>query len=111
MTKRFSLVLAVTSILLLGSLATAAGVTASPTVPVSFVPQLAVWAPAPAAPAPLVLPLRFEPQPMANACIDQCRATYSSCLDDCVTAPFPGCYDFCRFDVLYPCYISCIQTS
>lgn len=49
----------------------------------------------------------FEPLPLAASCTSQCRATYLSCLDDCDVAPFPGCADHCRFDVLYPCYGAC----
>lgn len=46
--------------------------------------------------------------PMSGAaCTAQCRADYEACLDDCDAAPFPGCYDHCRFDVLYPCYRKC----
>ncbi len=55
----------------------------------------------------LVPELMFAPEPLGASCASQCRDTYFSCLDDCVTAPFPGCADFCRFDVLYPCYKAC----
>lgn len=48
-----------------------------------------------------------SPVPLGTSCADQCRELYYDCLDDCDAWPFPGCYDYCRFDVLYPCYQSC----
>lgn len=47
--------------------------------------------------------------PMSGAaCTAQCRVDYGICLDGCDAAPFPGCYDHCRFDVLYACYRKCL---
>lgn len=63
--------------------------------------------PAPSLTAGEAQPALFAPQPLAASCASDCRALYFSCLDDCDRAPFPGCYDFCRFDVLYSCYGSC----
>ncbi len=54
----------------------------------------------------------LELDPMSKAvsvsCGSSCQALYGECLDDCDSSPFPGCYNFCRFDVLYPCYKSCL---
>lgn len=113
MSKRLTFLFTIAATLLVASTLSAASlgtsitatdlptpITAAPAAPTSIVAPIVT---------PLVLPVRFEPVPMANACTSACQAQYLSCLDDCDKAPFPGCYNFCRFDVLYPCYGSCFS--
>ncbi|MEM7351812.1 MAG: hypothetical protein AAF657_13525 [Acidobacteriota bacterium] len=117
MLQRFSIARSILVVLVLGTLLPAAAVPASLSEPMSETLLLAWMTPDAAAPS-LAVPTPklscgysadaiFEPAPFRASCTDQCRALYFSCLDDCDAAPFPGCYNFCRFDVLYPCYKSC----
>ncbi len=106
MSKRFSL--AIAAALLIAGTLSAAGLGTTIATPAVQADAHAITAVtlAPAV-APLVLPVRFDPRPVANACTAACLVEYNDCLDGCDKAPFPGCYNFCRFDVLYPCYGNC----
>jgi|GEM_PF-5574732 len=104
-------------VLVLGVFWPAAAVTASTGLPATMISVLHQIMPgdaltlsaqaAPARTSKIRADVPYRPIPLRASCASACLDLYDSCLNDCAIAPFPGCADFCRFDVLYPCYKSC----
>ena len=118
MLKRSTIVRSIIIVLVLGSFLPAAAVTTSMSLPTTMASSPSWMMPDDAAPllfatAPkltceLGTDALYEPFPRAASCVDKCRELYSSCLDDCDAWPYPGCYNDCRYNVLIPCYLSCL---